>query len=775
MRKNSAKQGSYLLLVILGIVTLFLFIAPYSRGLFTGGDYTFDKPIYIALIGLSLALILQCWIALREAKTISFKNPTVWIWLVPVTFAISAFNGVSKYSSIYSIYIHVFYVILFGAGYWIAQNKKILRVLEQTLIISGYLIVLHGFLNWFGLVQYKDAILGYRLAGAFQYPNAYAALLVGLLFVSITQILRSQSWKIYLPHSVMLIPIMLSIIFTLSRGGLVLLIISFFLYISIMDWKKQLNSILITTMTVIVTLLVSSIVFNARTPSSIGLLGGSLLILASGVLSFMIWILREKLVKLNEFIERYKGLNRFILPTSILVIVAVLGVFVIWLDRAFNMLPSLLQRITSFDLDQSAFSGRFSFLKDALTMVTHKPIFGYGGGGWSAVYEKYRSFPYTSNQAHDFIVQYIIEVGIIGGIVLLTLIGWTFFNYLKKHWIEDWSEKESFTFLIVSSALLMHSLVDFTLSFVYLASIVFLALGVMSGTDRISRDKDNEIASPKRNYRIAKGVYLSVVSIVAIILFVSSIRMLQANEKFAYAIENIYQKNQIVPELREAVKMQPLNPEYTLFEMNINRQLYSQSKDQQLASGIRNSIQKLEKKEPYNKNLYREHYSFLVQMGEYEEALELVRSREGDFPWSVEQYEIYLGLLWQVGSNSSDKEEYWKEAHQLYEKLQAKEAIAISNGNNIQVDHFAINKAMKLMMARILFSEGEYKQVSDMLGVLIEQSFKVPINVELSRLFLASIILQDRLGEFTGLYANLVTEVPQEKDNIERMVAEEKK
>ncbi|RED84041.1 O-antigen ligase family protein [Cohnella phaseoli] len=738
-----------------------------------GGSYTFDKPIYISLIGLSLALILQSWIAFRDAETISIKDPIVWIWLIPVTFIISAINGVSTYSSIYSIYIHVFYVIFFGAGCLIAKSKNTLNVLEQTLIISGYIVVLHGFLNWFGFVQYKDAIFGYRLAGAFQYPNAYAAFLIGFLFISITQILRSRSWKIYVLHSLMLVPIMLSIIFTLSRGGLILLIVSFFLYISIMNWRKQLISILIIATTVVVSIMVSSIIYNARAPSvNEEIVGGSLLILASGIVTFMIWVLKEKLVKLNEFMDRCKGSNRLVLPVSMLFIVGLLGFIIIQLDRVFSILPSLLQRLTAFDLGQAAFSDRFSFLKDALTMINQKPIFGYGGGGWSAVYEKYRSFPYTSNQAHDFIVQYIIEVGFLGGIVLLVLIGWIFFNYLMMHIKEDWSESESFTFVLVAGVLLMHSLVDFTLSFVYLASIVFLALGVMWGSVRISRNKTKEITNSKRNYRIVKSVFLSIVSIVAVILFVSSICLLQANDKFAYAIENIYKKNQIVPELNEAVKMQPLNPEYALFEINIKRQLYGQTKDQKLLSEIKSSIQKLEKTEPYNKHLYREHYSFLVQIGEYKEALKLIRNKENDFPWNAEQYEIYLSLLWQVGNNSSNEEEYWKEAHQLYEKIQDKEAFA--NKNNIQVDHFEINKAMKLTMGRILFSEGEYKQVSDMLGVLIQQSFDIPINVELSRLFIASTMLQDRLSEFRELYMNLITEVPQEKDNIERLVAEGK-
>ncbi len=745
--------------------------------MFLGGSFTFDKPIYISLIVASLILLIVTFYSMKNLSVIKFKDLIVWVWIIPLTFVISAFWGVSKYFSLYSVYLQIFYAILFVAGVLIAQNLKYLKIVELTLYVSGYFIVIHGFLNWFGNVNYTDAIFGYRLAGVFQYPNAYAAFLIGLFFITINQIIKLKEWKKYISYSLMLVPVMLSMLFTLSRGGVLLFLVVLFVYMCLVGWKKQINLLAILLITGIASIAISTILFNARTPSTNGgQVGWALLIFTSMIVACAVWFIKEKISCLKITENQRPTYRNFILPVSLIAFAFIAGYVALLIDKAAPFIPSHLRRIFAFDFAQAAFSDRFVFFSDALSVIAKRPFFGFGGGGWAAVYEKYRSFPYTSNQVHNFIIQYVIEVGLIGGIVLLAFIGWIVFKYLKKHYQTDLSETSSFTFLIVAMALLIHSLVDFTLSFAYLAAIVFLSLGIMWSSVHISEVAKRTVKEIRANKNafIWKSAYISLMAIVAIALLVTSSRSLQANSKYETAMDKLYGKNEIGTELYSAVRMHPGNPEYALLKVNIERQLYNQNHDASLIPQTRETLLNLEKTEPYNKMLYNEYIQFLIQINELEPALELIRKREADFPWYQEQYELYLKLLLTVGSRSENKGIYWSEAEKLYSELKTKESIVKNENVTVQNGGFGINPSMSLTMSQIYLWQGKYKQVSDTTGVLVMQDFTIPYNVEVARVYVVAMLLQNREQEITDLYNKLTNDVQGIKESIDRTVAEVK-
>jgi hypothetical protein len=195
MGKNNKKQinthtsdehKSIIFWLIMAFVVLFMFIAPFYKGLFNGGSWTFEGPIYWSVMWSSIVLLLisiyffKHWI-LEDTRDVL----SILIWLIPLSYLISSWNAASYHSAINGVYIHVMYAVFFLIGLYFTRSKLGFSIVQYSIVGSGYMLVIYGFLNWFGNVEYKDAILGNRLSNVFQYPNTYAAYLIALLFATL--------------------------------------------------------------------------------------------------------------------------------------------------------------------------------------------------------------------------------------------------------------------------------------------------------------------------------------------------------------------------------------------------------------------------------------------------------------------------------------------------------------------------------------------------------------------------------------------------------------
>lgn len=140
------------------------------------------------------------------------------------------------------------YAVFFALTKLTIGEEKINRIIQITLTGSAYAIVWFGLMNWLGngklaavLISwfsrldadglYQQAIWvdanGPRLASVFQYPNTYAAYLMAFLFVAVLYLTTTRKAVSHAVHGFMLVPIILSILLTLSRSGLVLLPVVF--------------------------------------------------------------------------------------------------------------------------------------------------------------------------------------------------------------------------------------------------------------------------------------------------------------------------------------------------------------------------------------------------------------------------------------------------------------------------------------------------------------------------------------------------------------------
>ncbi|MFD1903705.1 O-antigen ligase family protein [Paenibacillus rhizoplanae] len=161
---------------------------------------------------------------------------------------------------------------------------------------------------------------------------------------------------------------------------------------------------------------------NTAYTSSAALKAWAYLIGASAVVAVLGWLIQRYIApwlygKLGSS-ESRKFTGMWI-PLGSVIAVAIVAFLLIGTGLKSVLPDNIETRLENINFKQHSVLERFTFYKDAMKVVKDYPILGSGGGGWASLYEEYQNNPYISRQVHNFFLQYLIEVGIVGFIVFL--------------------------------------------------------------------------------------------------------------------------------------------------------------------------------------------------------------------------------------------------------------------------------------------------------------------------------------------------------------------
>ncbi len=112
-------------------------------------------------------------------------------------------------------------------------------------------------------------------------------------------------------------------------------------------------------------------------------------------------------------------------------------------------------------------TNRLAILKDSFAMIRLKPLMGWGAGTFPEIYPHFRSF-YTDllvNQAHNDVLQLLIETGVIGLAVGIWFVWGMYRASIKRLFAPRLSAQSAWMLSAVvgCSGILLHSLFDFNL------------------------------------------------------------------------------------------------------------------------------------------------------------------------------------------------------------------------------------------------------------------------------------------------------------------------
>lgn len=813
----TTEKSSVIFWILVVFTGLFMFWAPFQRALFNGGTYDFERSIYSASVWSSIILLLIAILSFFVFKLQDQKDLlTILILIMPLTYVISLSNSASHYMATNMIYIQMLYATFFILGVFLTKNKLGVSIVASLLMISGYFIVLFGLLYWLGngnfaggLVGwfanmdantpnfYRDAVMtdsnGLRLTSVFQYANTYAAFLITLSLGALFFIVKSRKWQTILPHAFLLVPILVSFWLTLSRGAIVVIPVVFLIMLFFLSISRQILALIQFGLAFITSLLILQKVTDIgiglqKQPSaSESWHGWSILLLASVVFTVLAIVIQLFVAPwLERVTARFdaKKYATFILPVAA-IIVGVLGAILILSDTGFkNILPDNVKtRIENINFQQHSVLERGTFYKDAVKLWSDYPVIGAGGGAWAALYEKYQNNPYTSRQAHNFALQYLVEVGALGFLVFVGFVLAVFAFYIRSY-IKSSQEKRDlhFLFFIVAISLLVHSMIDFDLSYVYLGAILFLALGgLLSNVSSAPlRFKSDSAAIHK--------MFPALLAVLSIVMFYISAQLVSANGSYKETIEVVKKSqdyNQIVAPLDKAISLHPAHPDYLLTgqvsRIGILLQVYNQMQKEDPAKAepffnqAQDLLNQLLKKEPHNRIAALQQLNMLLLKGKREEALAWSKSQIPNYPWYTEMYEKSIALNIDL-ANANEKNNTQEFNKRLDDALATyKEVLArVDSLKNLpkeqaQGREFAVTPNMALNVGQINYMRGDYAGAAATIQPYIKDNLDDQTNRVLIRWYLAA--LQKQGTKDQALLDKLIAKDPAEKQNIDAIVA----
>ncbi|WP_168123904.1 O-antigen ligase family protein [Paenibacillus sp. HB172176] len=641
--------------------------------MFNGFELAFDNTIYEALLLVFIILIVTGF-RLIEKWRIDNYGPmlAIAVFLFPLSYFISSFHAVTAYNAHLMTYIAFGMAGFFCFGLFFSEQARDWNRLAFILQLSGYAIVLFGFLNLFGQHYYPSAIWytsgQNRLASVFQYSNTYAGYLLAMLLTTVyyTVHVQKKGWRLL--HAMMLVPIWVSLLLTYSRGALVVLPVLIVIIIPFIRLHRQILYLLAIGFAAVVSFIllnpltrnideIADVVLPVHTQKRPSLLSvwdklpleswlfliiPSVLTACAIMLLFPIadrW-LEKKLASLTR--RRWGGL----LFSLLLIFAGAIGVVVLVTDNGIIefLLPNgLADRIESINFEQHSVLERFTFYRDAMKVVADYPLFGTGGGGWSAVYEQYQNNPYLSRQAHSFFFQTLVEIGWIGFLLLMTFICVIFSVYIYLFVKKKELRGNHFVFFIFAISLLVHSLIDFDMSYMFVSSVVFLCLGAMIGPFRSQLNVKRWELAGESSWRYAYPVFLIAL---ATFLFVFTFREYSAIRSYDHAmymaVEEKAPLQDILEPLEQMIAISPNQPEFTLRKIDWLSQGYYQTMDPAYLTKIQNAILALKKNEPYNRDLLLAEYRNFKNLGSYNKAIVALEEGISKFPWDIKFYEAAM-------------------------------------------------------------------------------------------------------------------------------------
>ena len=800
--KPSIKNISTSEWCLFGMLALILIWSPFQIALFNGQISDFELKIYYGVLFTSVLSLIGIWSIIKSMFT--FDNKVllmIGVFLTPISYLLSLTMSVSKYLAVNMILIQFVYAVIFVISVLLIANRSISTLIQKIIIGTAYTIVLFGLTQWFHTTKWIGALFswfipvnsdgvfytavletedGLRLTSVFQYANTYAAFLMAFLFVAVFYLTTSRKlvWK--LVHAFMLVPIMVSILLTLSRGGLVLLPVIFVIILLFIKpaqqimWVGHLINSAIATFIIINPITDIGYELQKDPSASLSLKGWLYLFAASVAIALWSWVIQHFMAPwLEKQLDRFskkKGSHALIPVGGTAIVIMLVITFIS--TNAKTMLPeNIATRLETINFQQHSLLERFTNYKDTLKIVADYPIIGAGGGAWYSMYEKYQNNPYTTNQAHNFYLQYMTETGILGIVILMAFLIYIYWNYVRSfiHSNEE-NRNRYFMYFILATSILIHSAMDFNMSFMYIGILVYLCLGGMTASIE---------SKPvlKMNPKMIRTMFASTLGIIGIGLFITSLLFVQASSSFASAKETVnktHDFNQTMKYLKKAMDIRPTHPEYAAFEAKLYLEVYKQQKDEQFFTEAEKALMKAIADNPNHKQPLIMQLIEAYKMKGMDDNIYSVYSQNANkFPWDMNWYDEYMDFTLREGyksisANPEKKDGYLNEVISAFEHVKARVAHlkTLPEGQK-QGKPFFVTSRMAMNAGRAYFMKGEPGQAAEAMKPYLQDDLTDPNNKDLARWYVAATIQQGQIDQ--AWYDKLIALNPDEKNQIDQI------
>ncbi|HUW65888.1 MAG TPA: O-antigen ligase family protein [Spirochaetia bacterium] len=493
-----------------------------------------------------------------------------------------ALNEVVKYI----LYFLVFWVV----ARLITNEHEIYKILHAV-YLSAVGVALAGLGSATGLLPLlQDGFVSNRIYSTFQYPNATASYLAAAFILGLYLWHRAKQYQMpreipalgrlngYYPYqflyAVANFILLAALVGTGSYGGILVFVIALVLYFLLLPGGNR-TAFAYHFVTVLIAAAPAILLFlHEVAAKKMGL--AWLVILAGAILALLFqmgYALLERRRTLSPSREPKPGLSlpqkRILAAAGIVVVLAVVAVAVAQTLLLIKH-PDLLAKQPYVTLRARDVIERLYFYLDALIMFVHRPILGWGGGGWQAAYRSFQSYFYDSNQGHSYYLQVLVEMGAVG--ILLVIGLWYSFLRLTHRLFRAAKENPARQLLILTVTMVAveigtHALVDFDLALSALFLVVWAMFGIAWALDKMGSETTLK-KERKRSYvpynhtaLISSTAFCAVAVLLGLTLTASNGYAQDAATQYGNSQNSQNQSYQVLADLQKAIEFNPLNPQ----------------------------------------------------------------------------------------------------------------------------------------------------------------------------------------------------------------------
>ncbi|UHA71646.1 O-antigen ligase family protein [Paenibacillus sp. 481] len=801
--QSNNKPTSTLEWILLGLVTLILIWAPFQMSLFNGQIAGHEQKIYYSVMLTTLVAAVSA-VAIYKSKS-EITNRDILqlaVFVLPLVYLISLIPAVSNYLATNMVLIQFVCAFFFIASIQVTKNENLNSLIAKIIVGSAYSIVIFGLMHWFKTTTvistlfgwfipfkenglYHDAVLatrdGFRLTSVFQYANTYAAYLMAFLFVALFYLTSARKMVAQAAHSFILVPILLSILLTLSRAGLVLLPVIFILVLLFIKPARQLLWFVHLGIGVIATVLIVNpvteigLALHNNTDNPQAMKGWFYVIAASLVVMALSLVIQRYIAPwLEQKLEQFsaKKFATAIIPVGGALVGIVLIVILIG-TNAKSLLPeNIATRLDNINLQQHSLLERIAFHKDALKMATDHPLFGAGGGAWRDLHEKYEGNPYRIENPHSFALQYLTDVGFVGFLVIFAFLIYIYYQYIRTYFkADDATRDKHFIYFIIATSILIHSLLDLNMHYVYIGMLVFFSLGGM-----VAAIDSKPLAKFKPT--VFRATMTSVLALSSILLFITSIVFAQASSSYKDSLVTLEQTKNLgetMKHLDKAMQARPAHPEYAEQKGKLYTSVYKQENNEEFFKIAEDSFKTALEEEPYNKILLLRLMQLYEAKGLDDEVYNIMSKYASHFPWDMEWYTRYMDITFRKGYSAvtaqpEQKSKYLNEVIAAFKHVEAGvERIKSLPKGQEQGRPFHVSTPMALNAVRAYYVMGDANQAAQAVKPYLSEDLTQESNRELVRWYVAATIQAGNVDQ--QWYDKLLAAAPSEKEQVEQIAA----
>lgn len=355
--------------------------------------------------------------------------------LVVLGFFSVLFSQGNPHTGMYEFEKFMCFIMAVIIGFSLKDEIKLLKIIFFITTITAVVGILAccNLMNIAEFVFHNGSFL--RLQSFFRYANTTCCFLgCGYFAFAEIWLKEKKKWQIYCGSC-----ILTALYFTFSKAGIpiFLLIATFYLF-----KNKNLSHVFLIQNAIAIILFIA---MNYLVPMRMG--AGVFLIIITGII--------------------FTGTAKESQGKS----------FYVWfVFIAFSIVCGITLLILKPDLAQT-FTARICYMKDAVPLLTESPFFGCGFGSWRVIQFRAQSFQYSVTHMHNGIMQIFTECGIPFGIIFMYLTLRSAVFSIKKH---------RFIYFAIIMLILLHSLIDFDLSY----GAILLTLGLVTGSSIASDDDE---------------------------------------------------------------------------------------------------------------------------------------------------------------------------------------------------------------------------------------------------------------------------------------------